>query len=91
MEKDLRNRLEEAARKSFEERYPDGIDLYKDAQIDGFIAGAEHGYKEAIALVKEWWWENIDALFGHKITKDEFDNLIADFESDMNKLWEDEK
>ena len=54
MEKDLHKRLEEAARKSFEERYPDGIDLYKDAQIDGFIAGAEYGYKEAIAQAKRW-------------------------------------
>lgn len=32
--------LEERAVQSWEERYPNGSDVYRDAQIDGYIAGA---------------------------------------------------
>lgn len=39
--------------------------------------------EEAIALAKEWLKENYH-LFDH-FDKDE---VISDFESDMNKLWE---
>lgn len=32
---------EELAIQSWNERYPEGNELFRDAQIDGFIAGAE--------------------------------------------------
>lgn len=96
MNKDLRKRLEKAAKKSYRDRYPEGLELYKDAQIDGFIAGAEFGYKEAIKVAKEWLNEHShisEEAVGnvHCSTIMTMNGILADFENDMNKLLEDKK
>ena len=92
MNTELRKRLEEAAK----EYEPDAFDAdYILPAREGFIvsskraafrAGAEYGYKEAVEVAKDWLKENYH-LFDH-FDKDE---VISDFEADMNKLWEEEK
>lgn len=109
MEKDLRKRFEEAAEKYLEHvvGYDQGIRanpyLFDGKQASEiYIAGAEQGYKEAIARAKEWWksyYKLPDYYYSEtrdvqeKMRDDyKFDmEVVADFESYMNKLWEDEK
>lgn len=90
MNKDLRKRLEEAAKK-YADEYVVGdvaiiVDLIHEVAKESFLAGAEYGYKEAIEAAKEWMKEHYH-LFEH-FDKDE---VISDFEADMNKLWEEQK
>lgn len=95
MNKELHNRLEktaniEAIKDTSKGRYRE--DYYINALADhengfreGFVTGAEFGYKEAVKMAKEWFNSKtycliIDAVKG--IT------LGEQFENDMNKLLE---
>lgn len=91
MKEELRKRLEEAAKKYQEE--------YETTERVAFTHGAVWGYKEAVAMAKEW-------LIGHIITDVECNEngeplaksyiegrklaieIATYFESGMNKLWE---
>ena len=96
MDKELRKRLEEAAKNYADENYyvdysagttPYSVGLEEgehDGAEDGFLAGAEYGYKEAIALATEW-------LNNHLGKDNGTPYFIKAFEADMNKLWEEEK
>ena len=57
-----------------------------------FLAGAEYGFNEAMAMAKEWLKKRIgnDIFFciDGWLTSKEF---LTDFETDMNKLWEEQK
>lgn len=101
MDEQLRKRIEEAA-----EKYINNHSNYlcsaflQDRLKEAHIAGAEHGYKEAIEVAKEWLKENTY----NKIIKGDLPDdteepdcctlystqqqLLADFELYMNKLWE---
>lgn len=77
-------------------------DYTEDAYKDGFIDGANYGYKEVIKQAKEW-------LFGHINTDVEYDKngeplaisyiegrkltieMATEFETDMNKLLKEKK
>ena len=53
----------------------------------------KEGYKEAIAQAKEWLAINTEE-YARIIDGKEYverKQLLADFESDMNKLWEEKK
>lgn len=88
MNTDLRKRLEEAA-----ENYP------LQSQIKAFIAGGEWMLEETIALAKEWMKKNLvttsqdqmDKMIYNVMTRKNKTKLLADFESDINKLWEEKK
>lgn len=57
---------------------------------EGFIAGAEQGYKEAIAQAKKWMQNYFpDELDGNGFEFVKLNAILADFETDMNRLWED--
>lgn len=89
MTKELRKRLEEAARDYAETAVVIQSVLreeYIKESMHDFKTGASYGYKEAITQAKEWLKENYH-LFDH-FDKDE---VISDFEADMNKLWEELK
>lgn len=75
MTTDLHKRLEEAA-----DKYADGWRNCVSAG-NGFLAGAEHGYKEAIEVAKELLLE-----------QGKIDTLDAvELDMQMNKLWEEKK
>lgn len=74
MDKQSRKRLEEAA-----DKYADGRRNCISAG-NGFLAGAEYGYKEAIARAKEWLKDN---AHDYSFSNEGCDALLADFESDM--------
>lgn len=96
MDEQLRKRLEEAAVQDCKD--------YGNGQVNGrdvtaFIHGGEWMFKECggmtvlhdmrrliLAQVKEWWKEHYH-LFEH-FDKEE---VIADFEADMLKFWEEKK
>lgn len=90
MNASLYKRLEEAAKKYADENYeidysvgttPYMVGLDEGAHNgaeDGFLAGAEYGYKEAIEVAKEW-------LEKHG-TLDELD--LVEFDVVMNELLE---
>lgn len=93
MDEQLRKRLEEAAR----EEYPSYIGEHlngrkfdvnkrdREAFIEGGNIGCTLGYKEAIAQAKEWLNKNLaEYVYGY----DSLSVILADFETDMNKLWE---
>lgn len=67
----------------------------REAFRDGGEVGIELGYKEAIAQAKEWLEEKVyDGKYWGRDDEGAFldaDELLNDFESDMNKLWEGEK
>ena len=98
MNTDLQKRLEEAALQLFphescndaltEELRNGVIDLLRKA----FIQGAKLGYKEAITRAKEWLENNInnylDTLYSDVVFDEE---LLTDFEADINKFWEEKK
>lgn len=100
MDKDLRKRLEEAAREFEPDAFDEDMILpmregYVVSRIrGGFKAGAEYGYKEAITQAKEWMKKNTftNKLYGLRpIQYWDFatqEQMLTDFESDMNKLWE---
>lgn len=59
---------------------------------EGFLVGAEYGYKEAIAQCKAWMRNYFpDELDGKGFEFVKLDTILADFEAEMTKLWEDEK
>lgn len=75
----MRKRLEEAADNA-------GISTYNKAYgnaVKTFKEGAEFGYKEAIAMAKEWLKEKLNYI--------PMEGFLAAFEAEMNKLWEGEK
>lgn len=91
MEKDLHKRLEKEKHKyaymltpMFSLHYSEEYGRVATA----FMRGAELGYKEAIAQAKEWMKENArhysNTVIGRRA-------LLADFETGMNKLWEESK
>lgn len=85
MDEQLRKRLEEAADIYAKRIWKDLLEIH--ISKTDFIAGAEHGYKEAIEVAKEWLKEH----WGDYYAPVEWRNLTADFEADMNKLWEEKK
>lgn len=110
MGKDLHKRLEEAAEKYVASR-EDGVTVKVDKGSreetvlklclelchSDYIAGAEHGYKEAIAQAREWLKEHsktehysdgapyCDTPFATQ------EDMLDTFDFDMNKLWEEKK
>ena len=66
----------------------------REAFKDGGEVGIELGYKEAIAQAKEWMKKNTftNKLYGLRpIQYWDFatqEQMLTNFESDMNKLWE---
>lgn len=101
MDTETRKRLEEAAEKYALEHKAEWLhqNFYVSDSEEGFIAGAEYGYKEATAQAKEWLREHVPSIITetedyvksfelHMIPMSKF---LADFEADMNKLWEGEK
>ena len=90
MDKELRKRLEEAAKKSVSSNKMLSHEEGTGALI-GFIWGAEHGYKEAIAQAKEWMRNYFpDELDGKGFEFVSRDEILSDFEADMDKLWEED-
>lgn len=89
MDKELRKRLEEAAENfllPYEKLYHPAIHL-------GFMQGAELGYKEAIAQAKEWIQKNVPIIHTEegdyvRVKNVSMNKYLADFEAEMNKLWE---
>ena len=92
MTADLHKRLEEAADKYIKIITPDDIPYYHRNVKQGYIAGAESGYKEAIKMAEGWLNEKVyDGKYWGRDDEGAFldaDELLADFEADMNKLWE---
>ena len=84
MDKEMRKRLEKAA-EEYAETYK--ASLQKTA-FRSFVAGAEHGYKEAIKQAKEWI-ERANATLPACYNSFEIDT--EKFETDMNELWEEKK
>lgn len=86
-------RLEEAAKEIADKKSPkhraseNDRRAREDYQLcrDSCIIGIELGYKEAIALAKEWLFVN--GVFSRK-TCGELKQYLADFEAYMNKLLE---
>lgn len=106
MDAEMRKKLEEAAKgyadENYEVDYSAGTTPYSvgldegahDGAEDGFLAGAEHGYKEAIAQAKEWIQKNVPIIYTEEGDYVRYKNVpltiyLANFEADMNKLWED--
>lgn len=83
MDTELRKRLEEAADK-YIKIITEDIPYYHKEVKQGFMVGAEQGYKEAITQAKKWLKKQlIDCDYTYLD-----DELIVNFEADMNKLWE---
>lgn len=97
MNTDLQKRLEEAAKEYAKRVVPECISSYEDFfnnTTADFINGAKYSYKEAIEQVKEWLKWNTQPKYIYIEGEGMFiDNakLLADFEADMNKLWEEKK
>lgn len=101
----MRKRLEEAAEGTYpvSEIYNDlameFVDVnggLREAFKDGGEVGAEYGYREAIEVAKEWLKEHshiTEEMRGnvHCSTIMTMNGMLADFEADMNKLWEEQK
>ena len=89
MTDELRKRIEEAA-----DEYAYGRHSCITAG-NGFIAGAEFGYKEAIAQAKEWLETNIanqvEMMCAEGPLMMSKKAFLADFETDITKLWEEQK
>lgn len=109
MDKYLRKRLEEAANieaikdtskgRNRKDYFISAMADHENGFREGFLVGAEYGYKEAIAQAKEWLKKNLTIttvdqqrkLIFNVMTEDNKIKLLADFEADMNKLWEEKK
>lgn len=101
MNTDLQKRIEEAAEKYALSLQLPSIERTYYATRDNFKAGAEHGYKVAIALAKEWlkghigdFQPEMDDLYLVSDSDEIYydgDELLTDFETNMNKLWEEKK
>lgn len=90
MEKDLHKRLEEAA-DIYAKRIWNNLLEVHISKTD-FLAGAELGYKEAIKIATEWLETNIanqvEMMCAEGPLMMDKRTFLADFESDMNQLWE---
>lgn len=87
MDKDLRKRFEKVA-----EDYAINDDSLIDScdttsVSDGFLAGAEYGYKEAIAMACRWLQSKCDFIDGDNLLHLDF--KCECFRKEMNKLLED--
>lgn len=102
MEKDLHKRLEEAADRHCkcdaclsEHKATGGCWKEICPPHSAYIAGAEYGYKEAIAQAKEWLETNIanqvEMMMAEGPLMMSKRTFLADFEAEMLKLWEDKK
>lgn len=85
MDTDLHKRIKEAANAYIHKHLCD-INC-----LEAYIAGAEYGYKEAIAKTKEWLKTAISNYTSEYIVGCSKGEFISAFENDMNKLWEEEK
>lgn len=106
MNTDLLKRLEKAAddfaeKHGFRVPYNGSNDFYDKTDVmaskDGFLEGAEYGYKEAIKVAKEWLRNNVHRYI-YAVNEDGIPQagigaavFAEDFEKDMNKLWEETK
>lgn len=88
MNTELRKRLIEAAEKYIKTITPDDIPYYHKDVKQGFIAGAEYGYKEAITQAKEWIG---DICYKVGFSNATISKCVESFETEMNKLWEEKK
>lgn len=92
MAEEMRKRLEEAADAICNCQGCPSIFMYggckKECVMHEFFKkGFKYGYKEAVEKAKEW-------LLGHLPTPDWYsstEEFVSDFESYMNKLWEEKK
>lgn len=100
MTNDLHKKLEKAANDFADKhgfRIPyDGSNNFYDttdvkASKDGFLAGAELGYKEAITQAKEWLKNSVSDYTATYIVGCSKGEFITNFETNMNKLWEEKK
>lgn len=100
MDTELRERFEEAAKEYAERELNQcaGSDWRRgDVRIEmlmSFEDGAEYGYKEAIKMAKEWLRYNVHRYI-YAVNEDGIPQagigaavFSDDFETDMNKLWE---
>lgn len=95
----MRKRLEEAACKITNDIIGERPqEIYCNAIEKGAKRGIELGYKEAIQQAKEWLKDNEHFYQGGSERYPEllsmFDTtqeMLADFEEAMNKLWEEQK
>lgn len=86
MTTDLHKRLEEAAEKYQKE--------YETTERVAFTHGAVWGYKEAVAMAKEWLSETSIKKYLYDSDGRRWFNttkFTTDFETNMNKLWEKKK
>lgn len=58
---------------------------------EGFHAGAEQGYKEAIEQAKEWLHNNLHLYIMSGSRQINYTFLMDGLEKAMNKIWEGEK
>lgn len=94
MTEEMRKRLEEDADNHVGYHFSPNERPEISSVRTAFYAGAVHGYKEAIAQAKEWLSETSIKKYLYDSDGRRWFNttkFIADFESDMNKLWEGEK
>ena len=100
MDKEMRKRLEEAAEEYIESQDYMELEneflmdeegtcitrIYRDKQVeDSFLAGAEHGYKVAIAICNDVIVDVANEFFGDYAQSCGLANKVLD---KMNKLWE---
>lgn len=85
MDEQFRKRLEEAAEKYIKIITPDDIPYYHKDVKQAFRAGAEHGYKEAIAQCI--FYLRRDYAYNASMSVHD-DAFLDEFEAEMLKLWE---
>lgn len=97
MTEELRKRLEEEYGCPITQISQEGIDHFlwlEDRKKESYI----RGYKEAIEQAKKWMKINVPTIcteegdyinLGYKMVS--MTKYLADFEAEMNKLWEGEK
>ena len=101
MDAEMRKRLEEAAKihskcgNNCAKKDILGRKVCKKycTEYNSFLSGAEHGYKEAIKVAKEWLKDSMykDLSVGYAPLLQSFatvEHVIDAFENNMNKLWE---
>ena len=92
MTEEMKKRLEEAAKEACTcKMCPfEGTCEKKCGIYESFLAGTKQGYKEAIEQAKEWLKEQAEmycCMISGELYFEE-DEMLADFEADMDKLWE---
>lgn len=101
MDTELKKKIEEASKEIADKKFPKHRASENDRRAreayqlcrDSCIIGIELGYKEAIALAKKWLKDNL-GYYDYNVVyigETRWDHIAKDFESDMNKLWEENK